>query len=166
MTLSLTVTSELDFEAPVEHARLELAAACALEAADYPPESADDGDEIEVSLCLVDRTASAQLNNAYRGKNYATNVLSFPADAQVPGLVALGDLVICLPVVEEEAAAQHKSVGDHLLHLVVHGTLHLLGFDHVGDAEADSMEAMERRVLAGFGIGDPYAPTSDADRTD
>ena len=114
----------------------------------------------EVTVRIVADEESAALNEAYRGKQGPTNVLSFPAD--VPPLPAdagplpLGDLVICAPVVEREAAAQGKTAAAHFAHLVVHGTLHLLGYDHEEDDAAALMEDKEREVLAGFGFADPY----------
>lgn len=116
-----------------------------------------EGDEVSVDVRLVDPTESADLNGRFRDKPYATNVLSFPADVRLPGFRALGDLVICMSVVEKEAAAQDKAVDAHLLHMVVHGGFHLLGFDHIGDDEAEIMEAAERRVMARLGHDDPYA---------
>ncbi|MES1954667.1 rRNA maturation RNase YbeY [Salinisphaera hydrothermalis] len=116
-----------------------------------------ESDDVSVDVRLVDEAESADLNGRFRDKPYATNVLSFPADARLPGFFALGDLVICMPVVEKEAAAQGKTVAAHLLHMVVHGGFHLLGFDHIGDDEAEIMEAAERRVMARLGYADPYA---------
>ena len=111
----------------------------------------------EVSIRIVEADEGQALNLQYRGRDYATNVLSFPADLP-PGidLPLLGDLVICAPVVTREAAEQGKRPTDHWAHLTVHGTLHLLGFDHMEDAEAEEMEALETRILAGLGIADPY----------
>jgi probable rRNA maturation factor len=113
----------------------------------------------ELAIRIVDADEGQALNRDYRGKDYATNVLSFPAELP-PGLnlPLIGDLAICAPVVTREAAEQHKRPRDHWAHLTVHGTLHLLGHDHIEDAEADAMEAMETRILAGLGIADPYAP--------
>ncbi|MGB7756863.1 MAG: rRNA maturation RNase YbeY [Salinisphaera sp.] len=116
-----------------------------------------ESDEVSIDVRLVDEAESADLNGRFRDKPYATNVLSFPAGARLPGLRALGDLVICMPVVAKEAAAQGKTMDAHLLHMVVHGGFHLLGFDHIGDDEADIMEAAERRVMAQLGHEDPYA---------
>ena len=111
---------------------------------------------------LVDAAESEALNQRYRGKAKPTNVLSFPAE--LPAVVLrelaqppLGDLVICVPLVEAEAQAQGKAVAHHWAHLVMHGVLHLRGFDHETDQEAGHMEALERELLAGFGIADPYA---------
>lgn len=132
--------------------RIETAATAALEAvAAFDAETA-----VELGVHIVDRAESARLNGAYRDKPYATNVLSFPADVRLPGFAALGDLVICAPVVEAEAEAQGKTLSAHVAHMVVHGVLHLLGFDHIGDDEADVMESTERRVLARLGYDDPY----------
>lgn len=112
----------------------------------------------ELSLRLVDADEGRALNRQYRGRDYATNVLSFPADLP-PGvrLPLIGDLVICAPVVAREAREQDKPLRDHYAHMTVHGVLHLIGYDHVEDAEAERMEALERRALAGLGIADPYA---------
>jgi probable rRNA maturation factor len=112
----------------------------------------------EVCIALVDASEGRALNRQYRDKDYATNVLSFPAE--LPRGVRsnlLGDLVLCAPVVADEALAQHKSRTDHYAHLCVHGTLHLLGYDHLDADAAEAMEALEIRILAKLGISDPYA---------
>jgi len=111
----------------------------------------------EVAIRIVDTDEGQALNRDYRHKDYATNVLSFPAELP-PGvnLPLIGDLAICAAVVAREAADQHKRPRDHWAHLTVHGTLHLLGYDHLVDAEAEAMEALETRILAGLGIADPY----------
>jgi len=111
----------------------------------------------ELAIRIVDIDEGQALNLQYRGRDYATNVLSFPADLP-PGidLPLIGDLVICAPVVAREAAEQGKKPADHWAHLTVHGTLHLLGYDHIDEAEAEGMEALETKVLAGLGIADPY----------
>lgn len=137
--------------AAVDTAALETAAVAALRGADQADEPV-----YELAVRLVDEAESAQLNGSYRDKPYATNVLSFPAGAELPGLVVLGDLVICMPVIEREAAEQHKHADAHLCHMVVHGVLHLLGYDHIGDDEADTMEALERRIMGELGHDDPY----------
>ncbi len=114
--------------------------------------------DCELSIRLVDEAESAELNQQYRGKNGPTNVLSFPFEAPIeldPRL--LGDLVICAPVVEKEAAEQDKSVNDHWAHMVVHGCLHLLGYDHIEDEEAEQMEALEIRILSTLNIINPYS---------
>ena len=112
----------------------------------------------ELTIRLVDDGESRTLNRDYRGKDAPTNVLSFPFEAP-PGmdLALLGDLVICHGVVVREATEQDKSVVDHYAHMVVHGTLHLLGYDHIEDDEAEKMERFERETLAAIGISDPYA---------
>lgn len=120
---------------------------------------------LAVTVRVVSEAESAALNGGYRSKEGPTNVLAFPAATSVLPPEAmreldeheLGDLVICLAVAEREAAAQGKSLQQHLAHLVVHGTLHLLGHDHVEDADAEAMEALERSVLASLGLPDPYA---------
>lgn len=113
----------------------------------------------ELTIRIVDEAEGRELNHTWRGKNYATNVLSFPAE--IPdGLLdipLLGDLVICAPVVAREAAEQGKRAEAHWAHLVIHGCLHLLGYDHIDDAEAEEMEALERQLLAELGHPDPYA---------
>ena len=111
-------------------------------------------------LCVrvVDEAEAAQLNETYRGRSGPTNVLSFPFDmAEHTEPPLLGDIVICAPVVAHEAEAQHKSTRAHFAHMVVHGTLHLLGYDHETQDQAESMEALEREILAGLGGADPYA---------
>lgn len=112
----------------------------------------------ELAIRIVNLQEGRELNRAYRQRDYATNVLSFPAELP-PGvkLPLLGDLAICAPVVAREAVEQNKRPRDHWAHLTVHGTLHLLGHDHIDDAEAEAMEALEARILAGLGIADPYA---------
>ena len=109
----------------------------------------------------VDTEESTQLNKDYRGKDYATNVLSFISDipdAIVAELeeIPLGDLAICADVVAREAAEQGKPAAAHWAHMVVHGTLHLHGYDHEDDDDAEEMEALERRILSALGIADPY----------
>ena len=115
-----------------------------------------------ITVRIVDEDEGRELNRDYRGKDYATNVLTFAydegEDMPLPeGLPLMGDLVLCRQVVEREAAEQGKSVDAHYAHLSVHGMLHLQGFDHETDAEADEMEARERTILAGLGYPDPYA---------
>lgn len=114
-------------------------------------------EEAEVSLYIVDEDESQELNSQYRGKDKPTNVLSFPADiAEEVGVPLLGDLVICAPVVEREAQEQGKTLAAHWAHMLVHGSLHLLGFDHIDDAEADEMEALETDIITGLGYPAPY----------
>lgn len=118
---------------------------------------ADQGQEFEVVIRLVDEAESAQLNQEYRGKTGATNVLSFAFEIpdSIP-LNLLGDLVICAPLVEKEALEQHKPVEYHWAHLVIHGVLHLRGYDHIEDDEAEEMEAKEIRILQQLHIPNPY----------
>jgi probable rRNA maturation factor len=111
----------------------------------------------ELSIRIVDVAEGRALNRTWRGRDYATNVLSFAVDLPPgSGLPLLGDLVICADVLAREAAEQGKRLRDHYAHMTVHGTLHLLGHDHQDDAEAERMEALERAILASFGIADPY----------
>lgn len=113
----------------------------------------------ELTIRLVDEAEGRELNHTWRQKDYATNVLSFPADVpdDLLDIPLLGDLVICVPVVEREAAEQGKALQAHWAHLVIHGCLHLLGYDHLDDDEAEEMESLERQLLAELGHPDPYA---------
>lgn len=117
----------------------------------------DTMDEAELTIRIVDARESQQLNHDYRGKDKPTNVLSFPFEAP-PGieLPLLGDLVICASVVENEALEQQKALEAHWAHMVVHGCLHLLGYDHIEDAEAEEMESLETTLITGLGFPDPY----------
>lgn len=141
-------------------ARRSVAAALAAAAPPFPG-------PVEVGVLLTDDARVRGLNRDWRGQDRPTNVLSFPArepgDPWPPaGPVPLGDVAVALETVLREAAAEGKAPADHLAHLLVHGTLHLLGHDHEDDAEADAMEALEVRVLAGLGVADPYRdPTGD-----
>ncbi|MBU2954542.1 rRNA maturation RNase YbeY [Marinobacter sp. F3R08] len=111
----------------------------------------------EVTIRIVDNDESRSLNHQYRGRDYATNVLSFPFEAPAGITVPLaGDLVICAPVVEKEAREQQKTIEAHWAHMVIHGMLHLQGFDHIDDNDAEVMEALEVRLLAQLGFGNPY----------
>ena len=115
-----------------------------------------------ITVRIVDEDEGRELNRDYRGKDYATNVLTFAygegEDMPLPeGLPLMGDLVLCRQVVEREAAEQGKALDAHYAHLSVHGMLHLQGFDHLEDTEAEDMEARERQILAALGYADPYA---------
>jgi probable rRNA maturation factor len=110
-----------------------------------------------VTLRYVAATEGRRLNNEFRGKDYATDVLTFVYDAP-PGGALAGDIVICAPVVAREAREQGKDVAAHHAHLLVHGLLHLQGLDHERPADARRMERREREILARLGFGDPYAP--------
>ena len=114
-----------------------------------------------VTVLLSDDASVAELNQRFRDKGGPTNVLSFPAPATARP--QLGDLALAHGVCVREAAEQNKPLADHLAHLVAHGVLHLLGWDHRTDDEADAMEALERKVLAALGIPDPYAPRCETD---
>lgn len=112
----------------------------------------------DLAIRIVDAREGRALNRHYRGKDYATNVLSFPAELpEGVDLPLLGDLVICAPVVAREAIEQYKDLPAHYAHLTIHGVLHLLGMDHEDPREAEAMELIEREILAGLGIADPYA---------
>ena len=117
--------------------------------------------EADLAIRIVDEKEGRALNHHYRGKDYATNVLSFPAELPegLPKgvkLPLLGDLVLCAPVVAREAREQGKPLNAHYAHLTVHGCLHLLGWDHEDAQEAEAMEQLEREILAGLGLPDPY----------
>ncbi|KEI70523.1 rRNA maturation RNase YbeY [Endozoicomonas elysicola] len=113
--------------------------------------------EAEISLLIVDEEEGTELNRQWRGKEGPTNVLSFPSDLPAElELPLLGDLVICVPVVEREAIEQKKSLNSHWAHMIVHGTLHLLGYDHIEDHEAEKMESLETDILGQLGYPDPY----------
>jgi probable rRNA maturation factor len=114
--------------------------------------------EADLAIRIVGAKEGRALNRHYRGKDYATNVLSFPAELpEGVKMPLLGDLVICAPVVAREAKEQHKPAVAHYAHLTVHGVLHLLGWDHDDDKEAEAMEQLERDILAELGLPDPYA---------
>ncbi|MFA5983353.1 MAG: rRNA maturation RNase YbeY [Methylococcaceae bacterium] len=124
--------------------------------------------DAEIVIRIVDEIESAQLNQEYRHKSGATNILSFPFELP-PGMNSLdvgglqevlGDLVICSPILVKEAQEQGKSLQDHWAHIIIHGVLHLLGYDHVEDNEAEVMEAMEIAILKTLNIGNPYNEAS------
>ena len=114
-------------------------------------------DEVEMTVRIVDEAESHELNLNYRGKDRPTNVLSFPFECpDEVELPLLGDLVICRQVVEREAQEQDKPLMAHWAHMVVHGSLHLLGYDHIEDDEAEEMESLEAQIMTGLGFADPY----------
>ena len=120
-----------------------------------------DGQEGTIIVLLSDDDAVRDLNARFRGKDAATNVLSFPAAATAKP--HLGDVALAYGVCAREAEAQGKRLEHHLMHLPAHGVLHLLGYDHQSDAEAEEMEAIERRILQGLGAPDPYGGESEPD---
>lgn len=130
------------------------AALAALDGANMWPKDAA-ADAGLVAVLLTDDEAVAELNAEYRRKAGPTNVLSFPAAQNPEGF--LGDLALAYGVCAREAEQQNKSLADHLQHLVAHGVLHLVGYDHMNEDEAAEMEGLERRILAGLGVADPYA---------
>ena len=124
----------------------------------------EDFPETEMTIRIVDEEESQTLNREYRGKDYPTNVLSFPFE--VPEgieLPLLGDLVICRQVMEREAKEQQISLSSHWAHLAVHGTLHLLGYDHIEEAEAEEMEGLETKIMQKLGFEDPYLSEKELD---
>ncbi|MEM9302044.1 MAG: rRNA maturation RNase YbeY [Pseudomonadota bacterium] len=146
---------------------VEISVASALEGAADLPEPASieawaaagaEGLAAHVDVRVVDAEEMQSLNRDFRGKDRPTNVLSFPADADLPlpGPPLLGDIALCAPVIAREAAEQGKPPEDHWAHLVIHGILHLRGFDHISDSEAEEMESLERCLLEKLGIPDPY----------
>ena len=124
-----------------------------------------DNQDTEMTVRIVDEAESAQLNQTYRHKPGPTNVLSFPFE-NPPGvsLPLLGDVVICAPVVEREADEQHKAPQAHWAHMVVHGTLHLQGYDHIAAKDAEQMEHLEVDILRQLGFSNPYEPIETNER--
>jgi probable rRNA maturation factor len=117
----------------------------------------DERNECELSIRIVDEQESADFNQRYRGKSGATNVLSFPFDAVTPEpLPILGDLVICAPVLAREASEQQKTTTAHWAHIVIHGVLHLLGYDHIEDQDAEQMESLETEIMLILDFPPPY----------
>lgn len=148
---STQLPSQQQFECWINHALTHQAGT-----ADYP--------ETEITIRIVDEAESHELNLTYRGKDKPTNVLSFPFE--VPEgieLPLLGDLVICRQVVEKEAEEQQKPLDAHWAHLAIHGTLHLLGYDHLTDDEAEEMESLETAIMQSLGFEDPYISEKLAD---
>lgn len=120
-------------------------------------------EQADVVVLLCDDAEMRALNKEYRSKDKATNVLSFPApkSMQMPGMAHLGDIALGFETCVREAEEQGKSLKNHVLHLSVHGALHLLGYDHIRDDEAEEMEALERDILKGLDVPDPYATQDD-----
>ena len=149
---------ELDFQLASNETGIPSETQCLAWLGQFLPEFQDHS---EITIRIVDEAESQGLNHQYRGKDYPTNVLSFPAD--VPPYVTeemdfplLGDLVICAQVVIREANEQNKTQQAHWAHMLVHGTLHLLGYDHIEDIEAEQMEAIEIEILQKMGFPNPY----------
>lgn len=141
---------DIEIEDPAWSAALPDPEAVALPAAEAALEARGG-----VTILLTDDDSVAELNERFRGKAGPTNVLSFPAPDNPED--HLGDIALAYGVCAREAAEQGKPLAHHLQHLVAHGVLHLLGYDHLTEAEAEEMEARERRILAGLGVPDPYA---------
>ena len=119
-------------------------------------------DNAEITIRIVGEQESQQLNNTYRHKDKPTNVLSFPFESPIEIEVPLlGDLIICKQVVEAEAKEQHKSLTAHWAHMIVHGCLHLLGYDHILDEEAEEMENIEIDIMQQLGFNNPYQPIDE-----
>lgn len=159
---SNSVSVDLQVACEVEHLPSQAEFRAWLEAA-FRADSRHNAGRFDVSVRVVDEEESRQLNQRYRQQDKATNVLAFPAGNpdEISGLPqgevqSLGDLVICGPLVEQEAVAQEKGVAGHWGHLLVHGMLHLLGYDHETTGEAAEMETLEIRILADRGVADPY----------
>ena len=154
----MTLSIALDVEADAWRAVPEVGALIERAIAQAEQRSAVTfADRAEVSVLVCDDAAIRALNGDWRGIDRATNVLSFPAPGPLSQRPILGDIAVAWDTTRREAADEHKSVGDHLAHLVVHGFLHLVGHDHDVDADADAMENLETSILADLGIADPYA---------
>ena len=169
MTPGATIEVEIEDEAwaaalPDAAQLVERAAAAAVGAAPSVasrqlPQEGSIYDAVAITILLTDDASIQQLNTDFRGKDAPTNVLSFPAaESAWPHL---GDIALAYGVCAREAEAQGKRLAHHLMHLTVHGVLHLLGYDHESDAEAEAMEGIERAVLSKLGVPDPYAPPGD-----
>ncbi len=147
-----------------DKALVERAAAAAIAAADACEEDEEPPSAYEVSILLTDDDAVRILNRDWRGQDKPTNVLSFPADmpAIPDGPRMIGDIALARETLVREAGEQRKTLEQHLQHLVVHGVLHLFGYDHMDDADAAEMEAFEIEILAGLAVPDPYAAADAA----
>ncbi|KAF7775240.1 putative rRNA maturation factor [Pseudoalteromonas citrea] len=148
MSIELDLQIACEFDDLPSHEQFELWASKALLPYHESP---------ELTILIADETQSQELNSQYRGKDKSTNVLSFPFEAP-PGidLPLVGDLIICPQVVKRESIEQEKPFHEHFAHMVIHGCLHLLGFDHINEQDAIEMESLEKEFLAEIGISDPY----------
>ncbi|CAH9049519.1 Endoribonuclease YbeY [Pseudoalteromonas sp. CIP111854] len=148
MSIDLDLQVVCEFDDLPSQAQFELWASKAL--TPYLPNS-------ELTIRITDEHESQELNHQYRGKNKPTNVLSFPFEAP-PGieLKLVGDLIICPHIVKQESIDQDKPFHEHFAHMVIHGCLHLIGFDHINEKDAMEMETLEKEFLAQLGISDPY----------
>ncbi|HEX2801647.1 MAG TPA: rRNA maturation RNase YbeY [Phenylobacterium sp.] len=145
---------DVEVENPAWTAELPDAEALALAAALAALSRREVENAPSITILLTDDETVRDLNARFRGQDKPTNVLSFPAPANPEHF--LGDIALAFGVCAREAAEQRKPIGDHLQHLVAHGVLHLLGYDHMSDGEAEAMEGLERIILAGLGVPDPY----------
>lgn len=158
MKLELDVQCAVDLEDIPDYRDLETWAVAALDG-----RLANDRDTVELTIRIVDAQESRTLNRDYRDKDRPTNVLSFPAELPPEvDIPLLGDLVVCASVVADEAREQGKTLAAHWCHMVVHGCLHLLGYDHIEESEAEAMEMLETEILGRLGYPDPYE-YADAD---
>ena len=153
--LEIEVQFALDASKKITEEQLSIWAKTAFNCVQEIDPKVDENIAYESVIRVVDEHESQQLNQSYRDKDKPTNVLSFGYE-DIEGY--LGDLVICMPIVEREANEQDKSLEDHFAHMVVHGTLHLLCYDHENDADAEEMEALERKILNKLAIANPYEP--------
>ncbi len=150
MPVDVQVDPTLDASQVIAEAPLERIVECVADV------TANDHARREMCIRVCHENESRDLNSTYRGKDKPTNVLSFAADPDLPEPAPLGDLAICWPVVLDEASQQGKTANDHFCHLVVHGLLHLLGYDHIEDEDAAEMERLEVAVLRQLDIDNPY----------
>jgi probable rRNA maturation factor len=151
----MTITVDIEIEDEAWTNGVEDAEALVWRAAQAVLDAHEDIEGQGIVILLTDDDSVQALNRDFRRKDYATNVLSFPSPPNPEGQI--GDIALAYGVCAREAEEQGKPLGHHLQHLVAHGVLHLLGYDHEGDDEAEAMEALEREILAGLDVPDPYA---------
>ncbi|MDV2469526.1 rRNA maturation RNase YbeY [Acinetobacter chinensis] len=161
--MKLSLSLQQDFQSPA----LVLKRASIKKVIETTLRYIDTQSDCEIGIACVDNNDSHKLNLEYRGKDKPTNVLSFPSDlpdemAQILETFPIGDLVICIPVVLQEADEQQKTPAEHFTHMLVHGTLHLMGYDHeTSDEDAEEMEALEIEILKKLGFDNPYTIKED-----